>query len=45
MLLALRLNHIVIRYTQQALIKLGLSIADGSKGYQDILDWIKSHLV
>lgn len=45
MLLTLRLNHIVIRYTQQELIKLGLSVADGSKGYQDILDWIKSHLV
>lgn len=44
MLMTLRLNRAVIKYTQQELITLGLSVADGSKGYQDILAWIKLHL-
>lgn len=45
MLMTLRLNHVVIKYTQQELIILGLSVADGSIVYQDILAWIKLHLV
>lgn len=45
MLMILRLNRIVIRYTQQELITLGLCVADGRKGYQDILDWVKLHLI
>ena len=44
MLMTLRLNRVVIKYTQQELVSLGLSVADGSKEYQDILAWIKSHL-
>lgn len=45
MLMTLRLNRVIIAYTQQELITLGLSVADGSKGYQDILVWIKLHLM
>lgn len=45
MLMTLRLNCVVISYTQQELITLGLSVADGRKGYQDILAWIKLHLM
>lgn len=45
MLMTLRLNRVVISYTQQELITLGLSVADGRKGYQDILAWIKLHLM
>lgn len=44
MLITLRLNNIYIKYTQDELIVLGLSIADGNKRYKDILAWMKSHL-
>lgn len=43
MLMTLKLNHIAIEYTQQELICLGLSVADGSNGYEQILNWIKVH--
>lgn len=43
MLMTLKLNHIAIVYTQQELICLGLSVADGSNGYDEILKWIKVH--
>lgn len=45
MLMTLRLNRIIIAYAQQNLITLGLSVADGSKEFQDILYWIKLHLI
>ncbi len=41
--MTLKLNHITIQYTQQELILLGLSIADGTLNYLEILDWTKSH--
>lgn len=43
MLMTLRLNHVTVSYTQQELILLGLSVADGTAGYQDILEWINHH--
>ena len=43
MLMTLRLNNVELLYTQQELIQLGLSVADGSKGYHEILEWIYSH--
>lgn len=43
MLMTLQLNDVQIKYTQNELIKLGLSIADGSFAYEDILAWIRSH--
>ena len=43
MLTVLRLNGVEIEYTQAELISLGLSLADGRMGYQDVLTWIKAH--
>ena len=37
MLMTLRLNHVQIQYTQAELIQLGLSVADNSYRYEDIL--------
>ena len=43
MLMTLRLNHVQIQYTQAELIQLGLSVADNSYRYEDILAWINYH--
>ena len=43
MLMTLKLNNVKIAYTQQELIDLGLSIADGTYKYENILEWIISH--
>ena len=43
MLMTLRLNHVQIQYTQAELIQLGLSVADNSYLYEDILAWINNH--
>ncbi len=43
MLMTLRLNKISIAYTQQELIELGLSIADGSTDYPAIYQWLLAH--
>ena len=43
MLMTLRLAGIPLQYTQQELVALTLSVADGSWDYQEILDWIHSH--
>lgn len=43
MLMTLKLNGTDISYSQQELIKLGLSAADGKVGYEDILSWIEKH--
>lgn len=37
MLATLRLNKIVIKYSQKELIDLGLSLADGKLKYEDVL--------
>lgn len=43
MLLTLRLNGIPLAYTQAELIALGLDIANGTLGYNAILNWIIGH--
>ncbi len=43
MLTTLRLNSIQLSFSQDELIKLGLSVADGTFDYADILKWINSH--
>ena len=43
MLMTLRLNNVQIQYTQAELIQLGLSVADNSYRYEDILAWINNH--
>ena len=42
MLVMLRLNGIALSFTQQELVALGLGIADGSLGYDDIANWVRS---
>lgn len=44
MLVTLRLNNVKLVFTQAELIDFGLSAADGSLEYDDILDWINKHL-
>lgn len=43
MLMTLHLNGVVLRYAQQELIDLGLEVASGKAGYDEILGWIQSH--
>ena len=43
MLMTLRLNGITLQYTQSELIHLGLSAADGTAKYEDIVTWIGTH--
>ncbi len=45
MLVTLKLNNVTLQYTQEELVRLGLSVADGSAGYDEILKWIKEHKV
>lgn len=44
MLVTLRLNGVILRYTQEELITLGLSAASGAVRYEEILAWIRNHL-
>lgn len=43
MLVTLELNGVTLKHTQNELIKLGLSVADGTKKYCDILNFINQH--
>jgi death-on-curing protein len=45
MLVILRMNDIVLSYTQKELIAFGFGIADGCVSYEDIVMWINSHVV
>jgi death-on-curing protein len=44
MLVLLRVNNIELSYTQRELIALGLGIAGGEIAYENILDWIHTHM-
>ena len=43
MLVTLRLNRIVLSFTQQDLIDLGLGIAQGGIDYESVVEWIETH--
>lgn len=43
MLTFLELNGVRIRCTDQELIHVGLSVAAGGMGYEEVLQWVKSH--
>lgn len=43
MLSFLAFNGINIKYTDDELIEIGLSLADDKMKYEDLLDWIKKH--
>lgn len=45
MLSFLELNGIKIEATNDEVLKLGLSVADGSAHYEDILSWINEHKI
>ncbi|WP_438447687.1 type II toxin-antitoxin system death-on-curing family toxin [Gorillibacterium sp. sgz5001074] len=45
MLLLLRMNGITIKYSQDELIELGLSTAEGKMKENDIYQWIQRHQV
>ena len=43
MLSFLEMNGIRISCTDDELVEIGLSVADGSKGYDDLLEWVRDH--
>ncbi len=43
MLSFLAINGINLKYTDDELIEIGLSLADGKMKYEELLNWIKSH--
>lgn len=43
MLMTLHLNGVALQYTQQELIDLGLALASGKAGYDEILEWLNQH--
>ena len=43
MLSFLEMNGIKIHCTDEELVHIGLSVADGSMGYEDLLQWVKDH--
>jgi len=45
MLLILRRNGILLSYTQEELISLGLAVAQGSFNIEETSHWITSHIV
>ena len=45
MLMTLSLNDVPLQYTQEELITLGLSVADGSYDYPAIMEWIQTHKI
>ena len=44
MLAVLKIDDIILHYTQKELIQLGLEIADGSLDYMGIVNWINNHI-
>ena len=43
MLSFLEMNGIKLRCTDEELVHIGLSVADGSMGYEELLQWVKDH--
>ena len=43
MLSFLEMNGIRISCTDEELVSIGLSVADGSMGYEDLLQWVLDH--
>ncbi len=43
MLMTLNLNAVEIKYTQEELIDLGLSVAASNRNYEEVLEWINNH--
>ena len=45
MLSFLEMNGIKIKCTDEEIIHIGLSVADGSMGYEDLLQWVLTHKI
>ena len=43
MLIFLEMNGIPVQCTDDELVHIGLSVADGSMGYDDLLQWVLDH--
>ena len=43
MLSFLEMNGVKVRCTDGELVHVGLSVADGSMGYEDLLKWVRDH--
>ncbi len=43
MLSFLAINGVNIKYTDEELIHIGLSLADGKMSYEELLSWVKEH--
>ena len=43
MLSFLEMNRIKLRCTDEELVHIGLSVADGSMGYEELLQWVIDH--
>ncbi len=43
MLSFLEMNGIRIRCSDEEIVSIGLSVADGSMGYDELLAWVRSH--
>lgn len=43
MLSFLEINGIRIDATNEEIVHIGLSVADGSMKYEQLLDWVKQH--
>lgn len=39
----LEVNGIRLKCTDEEVVEIGLSLADRSMGYEELLDWIKVH--
>ena len=43
MLSFLEFNGIHLKFSDEELVDLGLSVAAGNKNYEELLDWVRSH--
>ena len=43
MLSFLEFNGIHLKFSDEELVDLGLSVASGNKNYEEVLDWVRSH--
>ncbi|MBR5742755.1 MAG: type II toxin-antitoxin system death-on-curing family toxin [Clostridia bacterium] len=43
MLSFLEMNGIRLRFSDDEMIRVGLSVADGSMGYEELLQWVRAH--
>ena len=44
MLIVLEVNGLHMECTNEEVASVGLSVADGSMSYENLLDWVKSHI-